>query len=394
MTETGNEPTAVDVELVSVEDLESMNVIAKVGDKTSEINFLAKADSALQIISDVLETIPEKGLFKVEVPEGFTLQDLAPVKGEEGTFRGIVRNSEKKIAGQAKLTETGRINPTQIAGVGLAAAAIVVGQAYMTEINDSLHDINEKLDRVASMIADEQRAKLMNALDIAKTYSKLYDDYRQKPDAMRAARNEIERCYNDVGAVIDWITLQLSPLDERVRKAKASKKELQPLIEEFHSYEEQFSMSLKALSALAMTRMYYDGSTDERSSLIEQKRIMEKAQGFLKRRASVAGVLEIRIGSMKGAPVALPRGVDKNPLRNLTSMTPRAAAKQNLLDAKIEMQSNLHASQSKSKNEAQACADGIKQIAAISRASRTILTDGNNCWLVENADRMQGKEAQ
>ena len=93
-------------------------------------------------------------------------------------------------------------------------------------------------------------------------------------------------------------------------------------------------MSLKALSALAMTRMYYDGSTDERSSLIEQKRIMEKAQGFLKRRASVAGVLEIRIGSMKGAPVALPRGVGKNPLRNLTSMTPRAAAKQNLLDAK------------------------------------------------------------
>ena len=394
MTETGNEPTAVDVELVSVEDLESMNIIAKVGDKTSEINFLAKADSALQIISDVLETIPEKGLFKVEVPEGFTLQDLAPVKGEEGTFRGIVRNSEKKIAGQAKLTETGRINPTQIAGVGLAAAAIVVGQAYMTEINDSLHDINEKLDRVASMIADEQRAKLMNALDIAKTYSKLYDDYRQKPDAMRAARNEIERCYNDVGAVIDWITLQSSPLDERVRKAKASKKELQPLIEEFHSYEEQFSMSLKALSALAMTRMYYDGSTDERSSLIEQKRIMEKAQGFLKRRASVAGVLEIRIGSMKGAPVALPRGVDKNPLRNLTSMTPRAAAKQNLLDAKIEMQSNLRASQSKSKNEAQACADGIKQIAAISRASRTILTDGNNCWLVENAHRMQGKAAQ
>ena len=390
MTETGNEPTAVDVELVSVEDLESMEIIAKVGDKTSEINFLAKADSALQIISDALETIPEKGLFKVEVPEGFTLQDLAPVKGEEGAFRGVVRSSEKKIAGQAKLTEAGRINPTQIAGVGLAAAAMVVGQAYMTEISESLHDINEKLDRVASMIADEQRARLMNALDIAKTYSKLYDDYRQKPDAMRAARNEIERCYNDVGTVVDWTTLQLSPLDERAREAKASKKELQPLIEELHSYEEQFDMSLKALSALAMTRR----STDERSSLIEQKRIMEKAQGFLKRRASVAGVLEIKIGSMKGAPVALPGRVGKNPLRNLTSMTPRAAAKQNLLDAKIEMQSNLRASQSRSKNEAQTCADGIKQIAAVSRASRTILTDGNNCWIAKNTDRMQGNEAQ
>ena len=75
-------------------------------------------------------------------------------------------------------------------------------------------------------------------------------------------------------------------------------------------------------------------------------------------------------------------------------MTPRAAAKQNLLDAKIEMQSNLRASQSRSKNEAQTCADGIKQIAAVSRASQTILTDGNNCWIAKNTDRMQSNEAQ
>lgn len=78
MTETGNEPTAVDVELVSVEDLESMEVIAKVGDKTSEINFLAKADSALQIISDALETIPEKGLFKVEALKDLRFKILPP----------------------------------------------------------------------------------------------------------------------------------------------------------------------------------------------------------------------------------------------------------------------------------------------------------------------------
>lgn len=78
MTETGNGPTAVDVELVSVEDLESMEIIAKVGDKTSEINFLAKADSALQIISDALETIPEKGLFKVEVLKDLRFKILPP----------------------------------------------------------------------------------------------------------------------------------------------------------------------------------------------------------------------------------------------------------------------------------------------------------------------------
>lgn len=386
MGESEKELAAVSVNEVLPEQLEGINVIAKVDGDSSGIGFLAKADSALQATSNVLEMIPQKGLFKVEVPEGFTLQDLVQVKGEKGTFRGMVKGSNGKMAGQAKLTQAGGINPAQIAGAGLAAAAMVVGQAYMTEISDSLHCIDEKLDKIVSMTADEQKAKLMNALDIAKTYSRLYDDYRQKPDALRAARNEIERCYNDVGAVVDWTTLQLGALEGKARDAKASQKELQLVVDELHSYEDQFGMSLRALSALAVTRMYYDGAIDERSSLIEQERILEKSRGFLKKRATVAGVLEIKTGAMKGAPVALPKGSGKGPLKGLISMTPRAAAKQNLLVSKIGMQSDLRSAEANIRDEAQACTDGIKRIAAVSRASRTILTDGDTSWLVSEVD--------
>lgn len=46
---------------------------------------------------------------------------------------------------------------------------------------------------------------------------------------------------------------------------------------------------LQALSALAMTRMYYDGSMDDRSALIEEQRILDKSQGFLKKRQVVMG---------------------------------------------------------------------------------------------------------
>lgn len=386
MKETEKALATVSVEEVLPEQLEGINVIAKIDGDSSGIGFLAKADSVLQAGSNVLEMIPQKGLFKVEVPEGFTLQDLVQVKGDKDAFRGIVKGSNGKMAGHAKLTQAGGISPTQIAGAGLAAAAMVVGQAYMTEISDSLHSIDEKLNRVTSMIADEQKAKLMNALDIAKTYSRLYGDYRQKPDALRAARNEIERCYNDVGAVVDWTTLQLGTLEGKARDAKASQKELQPIVGELHSYEDQFGLSLRALSALAVTRMYYDGATDERSSLIERERILGKSQGFLKKRAMIAGILEIKIGAMKGAPVALPKGSVKGPLKGLVSMTPRAAAKQNLLVSKIGMQSDLRSAEASTRDEAQACTDSIKRIAAVSRASRTILTDGKTCWLVSEVD--------
>lgn len=47
-------------------------------------------------------------------------------------------------------------------------------------------------------------------------------------------------------------------------------------------------MCLQALSALAMTRMYYDGSMDDRSALVEEQRILDKSQGFLKKRQVLA----------------------------------------------------------------------------------------------------------
>lgn len=64
----------------------------------------------------------------------------------------------------------------------------------------------------------------------------------------------------------------------------------------------------RALSALAMTRMYYDGSMDDRSALIEEQRILDKSQGFLKKRQVLAALMEMKIGGMKGTPIALPRG--------------------------------------------------------------------------------------
>ena len=97
MKETEKALVTVSVEEVLPEQLEGINVIAKVDGDSNGIGFLAKADSVLQAGSNVLEMIPQKGLFKVEVPEGFTLQDLVQVKGDKGAFRGLVKGSNGKM---------------------------------------------------------------------------------------------------------------------------------------------------------------------------------------------------------------------------------------------------------------------------------------------------------
>lgn len=375
-----NELIPVDIEPIEVNDIKSLSVISKVSSDGS-VNPIERVDSLVGLVSDILEAAESSKLFKVEVPDGFNLNDLIASKKGDGTLRALVRD-QKGLNGDVSLRPNA-LNPAQLASVGLSAAAMVVGQAYMTEINDKLEKIDEKLDTVVSMMLDDKKAVVTNARGIAKRYVENYDEYQKKPPmALQAIRNEIESRYNDVGHVVDWLADRIPLIEEKARTAKPKEKDLTPLINELHAYEEQFSLCLNTLSALAMTRMYYDGTMDEKSALSERKIILEKSQTFMKARQSLAGVLEIKIGSLKGIPISIPHSTDKNVLKKISSQTPRATAKEQLLETKIAMQSDLRGAKSKIENDARACQDGITRIAAAAKSTRTILTDGSNCWLV------------
>ena len=374
----------ISVEVVPVEDLENIRIVANAdAGKEGHAGIGERADAFLGLASDVIDLAEGKHLYKVEVPEGYSLKDLVVSKKDPEAVRALIRDPKGRLSGDVSLKATG-VSPAQIASVGLAAAAMVVGQAYMTEISDSLQRIDAKLESIASMIAGDQKAKVKNALDIARTYAALHDDYLQKPaEARQAARNEIEGRYNDVGQVIDWIT---AVVEDEVRGAAEREKDLEPLLKEIQSYEAQFGMCLQALSALAMTRMYYDGSMDDRSALIEEQRILDKSQGFLKKRQVLAALMEMKIGGMKGAPIALPRGTQGNALKRLVSQTPRAAAKEQILEAKVEMRASLRSGESKLRSEAEDRKGEIEHIAAASRTARTLLTDGTDCWLIDDQE--------
>lgn len=374
-----NELIPVDIEPIEVNDIKSLSVISKVSSDGS-VNPIERVDSLVGLASDILEAAESSKLFKVEVPDGFNLNDLIASKKGDGTLRALVRD-QKGLNGDVSLRPNA-LNPAQLASVGLSAAAMVVGQAYMTEINDKLEKIDEKLDTVVSMMLDDKKAVVTNARDIAKRYVENYNEYQKKPPmALQAIRNEIESRYNDVGHVVDWLADRIPLIEEKARTAKPKEKDLTPLINELHAYEEQFSLCLNTLSALAMTRMYYDGTMDEKSALSEHKIILEKSQTFMKARQSLAGVLEIKIGSLKGIPISIPHGTDKNVFKKISSQTPRAAAKEQLLETKIAMQSDLRGAKPRIENDVRACQDGITRIATVAKSSQTILTDGSNCWL-------------
>ena len=381
-----NELAPVTVEIVRPEDLDRISVLGKIDkDNSGGVSLTGKVDAVLGIASNVLDAVEGANLYKVEVPDGYTLQDLIKSSKDDGSLRALVKDANGKLNGDVSLRLNG-ISPAQVASVGLSAAAMVVGQAYMTEISDTLHSIDSKLDSVMVMIAGEQKAKVKNAIDIAKTYMQLFEDYQGKPsEALQAARIEIESRYNDIGEVIDWITEQLADIERRAKEIKPAEKDISTLLDELDSYKEKFELCLQALSALALTRMYYDGCVDQHSALVEQQRIALKSQHFLYRYQRISGIIELQIGAIKGAPVALPQGSrEKNIFKRLTSQTPRAAAKEQLLVSKTRMQAKLRGSNSELKERLGDYVAGINRVSSLGQSTRTMLTDGTDFWIIED----------
>lgn len=381
-----NELAPVIVEIVKPEELDQISVLDKIDkDNSGRVSLTGKVDAVLDIASNVLDAVEGANLYKVEVPDGYTLQDLIKSSKDDGSLRALVKDANGKLNGDVSLRLNG-ISPAQVASVGLSAAAMVVGQAYMTEISETLHSIDSKLDSVMAMIAGEQKAKVKNAIDIAKTYMQLFEDYQGKSsEALQAARIEIESRYNDIGEVIDWITEQLADIERRAKEIKPAEKDISTLLDELDSYKEQFELCLQALSALALTRMYYDGCVDQHSALVEQQRITLKSQHFLDRYQRISGIIELQIGAIKGAPVALPQGSrEKNIFKRLTSQTPRAAAKEQLLVSKTRMQAKLRGSNSELKEHLGDYVAGINRVSSLGRATRTMLTDGTDFWIIED----------
>lgn len=381
-----NELAPVTVEIVRPEDLDRISVLGKIDkDNSGGVSLTGKVDAVLGAASNVLDAVEGANLYKVEVPDGYTLQDLIKSSKDDGSLRALVKDANGKLNGDVSLRLNG-ISPAQVASLGLSAAAMVVGQAYMTEISDTLHSIDSKLDSVMAMIAGEQKAKVKNAIDIAKTYMQLFEDYQGKPsEALQAARIEIESRYNDIGEVIDWITEQLADIERRAKEIKPAEKDISTLLDELDSYKEQFELCLQALSALALTRMYYDGCFDQHSALVEQQRIALKSQHFLDRYQRISGIIELQIGAIKGAPVALPQGSrEKNIFKRLTSQTPRAAAKEQLLVSKTRMQAKLRGSNSEFKEHLGDYVAGINRVSSLGQATRTMLTDGTDYWIIED----------
>ena len=143
--------------LVEVKD---KKLLAKI-DSAVPGTFQAIANAAA--VKEYSEVVKNSGqMYQAIIPKGAVLDKSRAV---EGTVRGSFRDAPNSIKGQANwLAVDNNAGSTlakiNVANVAMGAAAMVVGQYYMTQINDQLEVITSGIEKIADFQEKEFKSKI------------------------------------------------------------------------------------------------------------------------------------------------------------------------------------------------------------------------------------------
>lgn len=166
---------ARDTALVSFEritDDSSIDDIAyKIVDKKlveiKDVNVLARLDSIIPNFGMAIANgkLVAGGVYKAIIPVGETLSKSNAVPG---AFRGFCRDANG-ITGHASFV---KLKGVPIMNTVMSVASIVVGQYYMTQINNQLGEINKQLNKISSFQETEYKGKICVLMGEMHKYSK------------------------------------------------------------------------------------------------------------------------------------------------------------------------------------------------------------------------------
>ncbi len=147
-----------DSKLVEVKD---NNLLARID---SVVPGAAQAVANFGAVKAYHEAAESAGqLYKVIIPKGAVLDKS---RAMEGAVRGSYRNVPGSIKGNANWVAVDNKAAEGLAKVGSATAimnvaSMVVGQYYMTQINDQLDSINASIDKIAEFQETEYKSKVL-----------------------------------------------------------------------------------------------------------------------------------------------------------------------------------------------------------------------------------------
>ena len=157
-------PAEVKIDETKLVEIKDAKLLAQIDNLLPEF---AKAGNAVYNAvynSDLAKKAGGDVLYKAILPNGAKLSNS---KARKGSFRGFFHNKKGKIQhanfDEIKLNSTSMIRANAVAAVA-GISSMVVGQYYMTQINNELGKLNEGIQEISDFQNKEYQSKIVSLI--------------------------------------------------------------------------------------------------------------------------------------------------------------------------------------------------------------------------------------
>lgn len=278
-------------------------------------------DSLIPLASNVAEAAAQYDHAIVKFPEGIGWDDLlnrkTPGWEQFKQCGGFGKNG--KFNPQAAIKQV-KVSPAAVANIALQAAAVAVGQAYMTEISDRLDGIEEGVSKIQQEMARERDSKIEACYRVLRDYISHYAEYSETPGKRQAVQNALEGIKREALTAWGFQIKTLEDLGFQVRKSgKLDSAGVRNFLNALEICDRSSAVVFTVLMVEKQAELQY-GSTFSSEKLREaQRETAEYLDEYDRARATVQEGLRRKINVLKGKPLVAPSLADdgyeaKNPV--------------------------------------------------------------------------------
>lgn len=202
-------------------------------------------------------------IYKAIIPAG---EKLTQSSNAENAFRGFCQNASGKITGHANFVEVG--SKASIVANGAAAAmsvaSIVVGQYYMSQINNKLEEISNEISKISDFQDDEFESRVKALLASVKNISDFQIDIVDKNETRQLYRGNLERYGDECIQLLGQACQAINRYTDKMEGLKFDDYEKELLeIQKWFRYQNALISTLNRISELKYTLALGEMSRDQ-----------------------------------------------------------------------------------------------------------------------------------
>lgn len=366
-------------------------------------------DSLVPAASNAAQAARESTMAVVKFPEGAGWADLCSRRGEDGWKLLTVKGKNGKYAASASIKKAG-LQPAAVANLALQGAAVAVGQAYMTQINDKLEQLEQGVAEIQRAIQRDRDAQLKAAYDGLRRLALKYDEYAATPEKRISGQQLIENALKESSKAWNYQLLAMEDFGKSLQKGK-KKLTADKVQEEIANLA---ALEARAVSAMQLTviaqqaGMRFDCDYSKGRIAADGKIVQEMAEEFESVRGAARGILSAKAAKVPGAPLKVAKAADDGyehvnlPADALHAVASGAArvnpvnmrrtAKADLQDKRSRLQSRI-ATENKVQAIADEQAESLETLRFAFNEADTMVVDGATVHLFKTSKEESGEEA-